>query len=65
MGSQWILPGSRDPVVVHNLMTAVNDEPLWPRNDGYTSCPPVTGYGGLILAAYVLELTPRETFAFD
>ena len=33
--------------------------------DGYTSCPIVTGRGGLILAEFDYSLKPKETFPFD
>lgn len=33
--------------------------------DGYTSCPLVAGYGGLILAEFAYGLLPQATFPFD
>lgn len=53
------------PVLVQNLLAAMNGEPLPARYDGYTSCPIVTGYGRLILAEFGYEGQPQETFPFD
>lgn len=53
------------PVLVDNLLAAMNDQPLAARYDGYTSCPIVTGYGSLILAEFDYDLKPQETFPFD
>jgi sulfide:quinone oxidoreductase len=53
------------PVLFQNLVAALEDRTLEARYDGYTSCPVVTGYGRLILAEFVYEGTPRETFPFD
>lgn len=53
------------PVLVENLVSAMNGQPLQARYDGYTSCPIVTGYGKLVLAEFDYEGTPRETFPFD
>ena len=40
------------PVVVKNLIAAMNGQPLSARYDGYTSCPLVTGIGRLVLAEF-------------
>ena len=53
------------PVVVQNLIAAINGQPLPAKNDGYTSCPIVTGYGKLVLAEFDYEGQPQETFPFD
>ncbi|MBL9082055.1 MAG: NAD(P)/FAD-dependent oxidoreductase [Planctomycetales bacterium] len=53
------------PVVVDNLLAAVEGKPLTAKYDGYTSCPVVTGYGRLVLAEFDYEGKPRETFPFD
>lgn len=53
------------PVLVQNLLSAMNGEPLQARYDGYTSCPLVTGYGKLVLAEFDYEGKPQETFPFD
>lgn len=53
------------PVVVDNLLAAVEGKPLTAKYDGYTSCPIVTGYGRLVLAEFDYEGNPRETFPFD
>ncbi|MFQ3633917.1 FAD/NAD(P)-binding oxidoreductase [Roseiflexus sp.] len=53
------------PVVVQNLLAAMEGRPLDAVYDGYTSCPLVTGYGSLILAEFDYKLTPKESFPFD
>ncbi len=53
------------PVLVKNLVSAINGEPLTAKYDGYTSCPIVTGYGKLVLAEFDYEGKPQETFPFD
>jgi sulfide:quinone oxidoreductase len=53
------------PVVVENLLAAVESKPPTAKYDGYTSCPVVTGYGRLVLAEFDYEGKPRETFPFD
>lgn len=53
------------PVVVANLISALESKPLEAKYDGYTSCPIVTGYGRLVLAEFDYEGTSRETFPID
>jgi sulfide:quinone oxidoreductase len=53
------------PVVVDNLLAAIDGLPLTSKYDGYTSCPLVTGYGRLVLAEFDYEGKPQETFPFD
>jgi sulfide:quinone oxidoreductase len=53
------------PVLVKNLVAAINVQPLTARYDGYTACPLVTGYGKLVMAEFDYELQPQETFPFD
>lgn len=53
------------PVVVKNLLAAMQQQPLTAKYDGYTSCPIVTGYGRLVLAEFDYEGQPQETFPFD
>lgn len=53
------------PILVKNLLAAIEGKPLTAQYDGYTSCPIVTGYGRLVLAEFDYEGTPRETFPFD
>lgn len=53
------------PVLVANLLSAMEGKPLTASYDGYTSCPLVTGYGKLVLAEFDYNLQPRETFPFD
>jgi sulfide:quinone oxidoreductase len=53
------------PVLVKNLISAIQGRPLEAKYDGYTSCPLVTGYGKLVLAEFDYEGKPQETFPFD
>jgi sulfide:quinone oxidoreductase len=53
------------PVLVRNLVAALDGKSLAARYDGYTACPLVTGYGKLVMAEFDYDLTPRETFPFD
>lgn len=53
------------PVVVENLLSAINQQPLQAKYNGYTSCPLVTGYGKLVLAEFDYDGNPQETFPFD
>ena len=53
------------PVLVQNLLAAIEQRPGLASYDGYTSCPVVTGYGKLILAEFDYSKNPTETFPFD
>jgi len=53
------------PVLVANLMSALEGKPLTGSYNGYTSCPLVTGYGKLVLAEFDYDNVPQETFPFD
>lgn len=53
------------PVLVENLIAAINNQPLTAKYTGYTSCPLVTGYGKLVLAEFDYDGNPMETFPFD
>lgn len=53
------------PVMVRNILSARDNQPLIDQYNGYTSCPIVTGYGRLILAEFDYDLNPKETFPFD
>lgn len=53
------------PVLVANLLSALNGQPLSATYNGYTSCPLVTGYRSMILAEFDYDLQPQETFPFD
>ncbi len=73
LGDASSLPTSRTgaairkqaPVLVENLLAAMNDKPLTAKYDGYTSCPLVMSYGTLILAEFDYDGNPAETFPFD
>jgi sulfide:quinone oxidoreductase len=53
------------PVLVANLLSAMQKKPLTASYNGYTSCPLVTGYGKLVLAEFDYKNEPQETFPFD
>lgn len=73
LGDASSLPTSRTgaairkqaPVLVKNLLSAMNGQPLLARYNGYTSCPIITGYGKLMLAEFDYENRPTETFPFN
>lgn len=53
------------PVLVSNLLSQMQGEPLNKQYNGYTSCPLITGYGRLVLAEFDYDSSPEETFPFD
>ena len=53
------------PIVVANILSAIEQQPIKAVYNGYTSCPIVTGYGKLILAEFDYSNQPNETFPFD
>ncbi|MDP1797445.1 MAG: FAD/NAD(P)-binding oxidoreductase [Planctomycetaceae bacterium] len=53
------------PVVVRNLLAAMQGQPLPAKYDGYTSCPLITGIGKLVLAEFDYHKKPAETFPVD
>lgn len=73
LGDASSLPTSRTgaairkqaPVLVSNLLSLINQQPLTASYNGYTSCPVVTGYGKLVLCEFDYNNQPVETFPFD
>lgn len=53
------------PVVVTNIVAVMNQAPLSPKYNGYSSCPLITGYGRLVLAEFDYNNDPQETFPFN
>ena len=53
------------PVLVANLLAAIEGKPFTASYNGYTSCPLVTAYGKLVLAEFDYDGKPQETFPFD
>lgn len=53
------------PVLVQNLFSLMEGQPMGGSYSGYGSCPIVVGYGRLILAEFDYENKPKETFPFD
>ncbi len=53
------------PVVVANLLSLIEQNPMGMAYTGYTSCPLLTGYGKLVLAEFDYNNQPQETFPFD
>ncbi|QDU58196.1 NAD(P)/FAD-dependent oxidoreductase [Aeoliella mucimassa] len=53
------------PVVVENLLAAIEGNQPTAKYDGYTSCPVVTGYNSLVLAEFNYDKVPEETFPFN
>lgn len=53
------------PVLVENLLAAMQRNTPTASYNGYTSCPLVTGYGKLVLAEFDYDGKPQETFPID
>ncbi len=53
------------PVLVANLLAAMQGRQLGGSYDGYSSCPVVTGYGKMVLAEFDYDGNPAESFPFD
>lgn len=53
------------PVVAMNIIDLLRGRSMQHRYDGYTSCPLITGYNSLVLAEFLYENKPAETFPFD
>lgn len=51
------------PVVVENLLRAMDGKEAQAVYDGYTSCPLLTEYGKVLLAEFKYGPEPKETFA--
>ena len=51
------------PIMVSNLLRAINGQKVLPSYDGYTSCPLTTEYGKVLLAEFKYGAEPKETFA--
>jgi len=70
LGDASSLPTSRTgaairkqaPVLVANLLAALDGRPLASRYDGYASCPIPTGDGKLLLCEFDYDLKPTPTF---
>ncbi|KIV99066.1 uncharacterized protein PV09_09232 [Verruconis gallopava] len=52
------------PIMVKNLLCAMEGKPISATYDGYTSCPIPTEYGKLMLAEFKYGGDPKETFNF-
>ncbi|KAF2169430.1 hypothetical protein M409DRAFT_36161 [Zasmidium cellare ATCC 36951] len=50
------------PVLVKNLINAIDGTPSESKYDGYTSCPLLTEYGKVMLAEFRYGGEPKETF---
>jgi sulfide:quinone oxidoreductase len=70
LGDASSLPTSRTgaairkqaPVLVANLLAALDRKPLAPTYDGYAACPIPTDYGKLLLCEFDYDLKPTPTF---
>jgi len=51
------------PVLVKNLLLAMDGKDTQEKYDGYTSCPLLTEYGKVMLAEFTYGGKPRETFS--
>jgi len=52
------------PVLVQNLLRAMDGKEVQAEYDGYTSCPLLTEYGKVMLAEFTYGGKPKETFSF-
>lgn len=55
---------SQAPVLVGNLLRAMDGKELEPSYDGYTSCPLLTEYGKVMLCEFKYGPEPKETFSW-
>lgn len=53
---------SQAPVLVGNLLRAMDGKEIEPSYDGYTSCPLLTEYGKVMLCEFKYGPEPKETF---
>lgn len=53
------------PVVVHNLLSKMNRQPLIAKYNGYTCCPLITGYGSAIMAEFDYNGYPTPSLPLD
>ncbi|OJJ42797.1 hypothetical protein ASPZODRAFT_20074 [Penicilliopsis zonata CBS 506.65] len=53
---------AESPVLVHNLLLAMQGKAPEAVYDGYTSCPLLTEYGKVLLAEFKYAGVPKETF---
>ncbi|MBI5741634.1 MAG: NAD(P)/FAD-dependent oxidoreductase [Nitrospirae bacterium] len=53
------------PVLVDNLLSAIDKKSLPDKYNGYTSCPLITGYGKLVLAEFDHDNKLLPTFPLD
>ncbi|KAK4149164.1 hypothetical protein C8A00DRAFT_38240 [Chaetomidium leptoderma] len=51
------------PVLVRNMLQAMDGGEVQPAYDGYTSCPLLTEYGKVMLAEFKYGGVPQETFS--
>ena len=53
------------PVLVANLLSLLDGQPLAAAYDGYSCCPLITGYGKAIMAEFNYEQQPVPSFPLD
>ncbi|MEL7498917.1 MAG: FAD/NAD(P)-binding oxidoreductase [Planctomycetota bacterium] len=53
------------PTTAQNILCLIDGKRLEGHYDGYTSCPLVTSYNGMILAEFDYDKQPQESFPFD
>lgn len=53
---------SQAPILVNNILLAMEGKEPEPKYDGYTSCPLTTEYGKVLLAEFKYAGVPKETF---
>jgi sulfide:quinone oxidoreductase len=53
---------AQTPLMLHNMLCAMEGKPVESTYDGYTSCPIPTEYGKLMLAEFKYGGEPKESF---
>jgi len=53
------------PVVVNNLLSAMDQQPLPQTYDGYTCCPLITGYNYTVMAEFDYDGNPVASFLMN
>ncbi|QQE64835.1 pyridine nucleotide-disulfide oxidoreductase [Leptolyngbya sp. BL0902] len=53
------------PVLVANLLAAIQQQPPQQTYDGYTCCPLITGYNSTIMAEFDYQNRPRSSFLIN
>ncbi|MFM7192158.1 MAG: hypothetical protein ACKOX2_15300, partial [Microcystaceae cyanobacterium] len=53
------------PVVVANILSLLQSQPLTAKYDGYTCCPVITGYNAVMMAEFNYRKKPISSFFLE